>query len=198
MALTIRRSVFFATLVMAATCVQAQTAPAASSNAAAPAQAQPVSAEKQKLIDKVLSLWHVEDSIIVMVQRPAVGAMEQSRIALQGRVSAPKQEATLKEIAKDVQKYVDEATPIAKASAAKLKAPTLTPMLAQNFSEDELKQLIAILESPVRKKFEQVMPQLDKAYGEKVAADAAPAIDPKLKAMTEAVGLKLRSAAMTQ
>jgi hypothetical protein len=164
--------------------------------ACAAAGAQAVSPEKQKLIDHLLTLWHVEETALVMVQRPAVRAMEQSRVVLQGRVSAPKQEATLREVAADVQKYVDEATPLARASAVKLKAPTLAPILAQNFNEDELKQLIALLESPVRKKFEQLTPQMEKAFGEKVAADAGPAIDPMLKAMTESVGLKLRAASM--
>lgn len=161
------------------------------------AQAQSISAEKQKLIDHVLALWHVEDTAIMMVQRPAIRAMEQSRVVLQGRVAPAKQESTLREVSGDIQKYVDEATPIAKASASKLKGPTLAPLLAQNFSEDELKQLIALLESPIKKKFEQLVPQLEKAFGEKVQQDAAPAIDPKLKAMTESVGLKLRAASMT-
>ena len=162
--------------------------------ACATAGAQAVSADKQKLIDRVLTLWHVEDAVLAMVQRPAVRALEQSRVVLQGRVAANKQEATLRDVTTDVQKYLDEATPIARASAVKLKAATLAPLLAQNFSDEELKQLIALLESPVRKKFEQLAPQLEKAFGEKIQADAGPAIDPKLKVMTEAVGLKLRAA----
>lgn len=152
--------------------------------------------EKQKLVDKVLALWHLEDTAVVMVQRPAAEAMQQARIALQGRVSAAKQEATLHEITADLQKYVDEATPIAKAAALRIKAPTVGPLLAQNFSEEELRQLIALLESPVKKKFEQLLPQFERSFGEKVAADCRPAIDPKLHAMTEAVGLKLRAASM--
>lgn len=164
--------------------------------ACATAGAQAVSPEKQKLIDRVLTLWHVEDTVLMMVQRPAARALEQSRVVLQGRVAASKQEATLRDVATDVQKYIDEATPVARASATKLKAPTLGPLLAQNFTDDELKQLIALLESPVRKKFEQLAPQLEKTFGEKVAADAAPTIDPKLKVMTETVGLKLRAATM--
>jgi hypothetical protein len=176
-------------LLLAATCFGAfaQQQPAAA-----------VSPEKQKLIQRVLQLWHVEDVSVVMVQRPAANAMEQSRVALQARmVSQAKQDATLKDISKDVQKYVDEATPIARETALKLKEPVLAPLLAQNFSEEELRQVIALLESPVKKKFEQLVPQMEKAFGEQVAKAGAPAIDPKLKAMTESVGLKLRATAMT-
>lgn len=152
------------------------------------------SAEKQKLIDRVLTLWKVEDAAVIMVQRPAADAMQQAGIALQGRVSAEKHKATMKDIATDVQKYIDEATPIVKTNATKLKTPTIGPLLAQNFSEEELRQLIALLESPVKKKFETLLPQFEKAYGEKIAAESRASIDPKLQKMTQDVGLKLRAA----
>jgi len=153
--------------------------------------------EKEKLVQKILTLWHIEDEAIVMVQRPAADAVNQSRIALQGRVSAAKQEATMKDIAVDVQKYVDEATPIVRDNALKVKAPTLTPLLMQNFSEEELRQLVALLESPVKKKFESLVPKFERAFGEKIAADSRAAVDPKLAAMTQSVGLKLRAATVT-
>jgi hypothetical protein len=151
-------------------------------------------AGKEQLVQKALSLWHVEDNAIVMVQRPAVDAMQQARIAMQGRVPPAKQEVAMKEIAVDVQKYVDEVTPLVRDKANKLKAPVLAPLLAQNFSEEELKQLIALLESPVKKKFEQLIPQLERAYGERIATESRADVDPKLQAMTQAVGLKLRAA----
>lgn len=154
------------------------------------------STQKQKLVDRVLELWRVEDTAVVMVQRPAADALNQARVALQGRVTADKQEATLKQIAGDVQKYIDEATPIARASAQRLKQPTLAPLLMAQFSEDELRQLVALLESPVKRKFEQLVPQLERTYGERVAADSGRQIDARLQAMTQSVGLKLRAAAL--
>jgi hypothetical protein len=180
---TVKRSLVILSLLAAAG--QASSAPPAASE------------EKQKLILRVMQLWHVEDTSIVMVQRPAVDAMQQSRIALQGRVSAAKQEATLKDISTDIQKYVDEATPIVRANAERLKGTIVAPMLAQNFSDEELRQLVALLESPVKKKFESLVPQFERSFGEKLAADSRTAIDPKLEAMTKNVGLKLRGATMT-
>jgi hypothetical protein len=160
--------------------------------------AQPAASdEKQKLVQRALTLWHLEDTAVVMIQRPAADAMQQARIALQGRVSAAKQEATLREIATDIQKYVDEATPTVRANALRLKAPTVGPLLAQNFSDDELRQLIALLESPVKKKFESLVPQFERAFGERLAAESRAVVDPKLQTMTQNVGLKLRAATMT-
>ncbi|MGC4059476.1 MAG: DUF2059 domain-containing protein [Aquabacterium sp.] len=149
---------------------------------------------KAKLVERVLALWHPEDVVVVMVQRPAADALQQARIALQGRVTAERRDAALKGMAVDVQKYIDEATPIARDSAKKQVATTIAPMLTQQFSEDELRQLVALLESPVKKKFEQMMPQLERSLGEKVAAESRPIIDPKLRELTQAVGLKLRAA----
>jgi hypothetical protein len=159
-------------------------------------QAQQSPDARQALVDKLLTLWHVDDVAVVMVQRPAASAMEQARIALQGRVSAEKRERTLKDISVDVQTYVDEATPLARQSAQRLLKPTLSPLLLQQFNDEELRQIIALLESPVKKKFEKIAPQLERTLGEKVAEDSGAAINPKLQTMTQAVGLKLRAASI--
>lgn len=160
------------------------------------AQAQASPDARQALVDKLLTLWHVDDVAVVMVQRPAASAMEQARIALQGRVSAEKRDRTLKDISTDVQTYVDEATPLARQSAQRLLKPTLSPLLLQQFNDEELRQIIALLESPVKKKFEKIAPQLERALGEKVAEESGPSINPKLQTMTQAVGLKLRAASI--
>ncbi|MFT3858042.1 MAG: DUF2059 domain-containing protein [Aquabacterium sp.] len=166
--------------------------------ASSPVHAQSAqSVSKQQLVERVITLWRPQDMVVMMVQRPAADALQQARIALQGRVTLEKRDAALKEMAVDAQKYVDEATPIALDSAGRNAVPILGPMLMQQFSEEELRQIIALLESPVKKKFEQMIPRMERALGEKVAAESRPQIDPKLQAMTQAVGLKLRSATVT-
>lgn len=169
---------------------------AVSTCVATPVWAQAVDA-KAKLIDKLLTLWHPEDVVVMMVQRPAADAVQQARIALQGRVTAERRDAALKDMAVDVQKYINEATPIALDTARHQIASTVAPILQQQFSEDELKQIIAMLESPVKKKFEQLIPQMERSLGEKVVAESRAAIDPKMKELTQAVGLKLRAATTT-
>ena len=151
--------------------------------------------EKKVLVQKVLSLWHVEDKAIEMAQRPAQQAITGAKAGLQGRLTAAQQEAAMKDIAKEVQKYVDEATPMAKAVALKLKEPVLTPLLLQNFSVEELRQLVSFFESPVKKKFEGLVPELHKTYLEKVAEAGKPTIQPKIDELNKDVGLKMRAAA---
>ena len=153
-------------------------------------------AAKQALIDRVLQLWHPENVAVMMVQRPAADAVQQSRIALQGRVSAEKRDAVLKDIVGEAQRYVDAATPLAQQAAGHQLPLTVARQLDAQFSAEELRQLVQLLESPVKRKFEQFLPQAEKALGEAVTAEAGAAIQPRLQAMTEAVGLKLRAASM--
>ena len=153
-------------------------------------------AEKQKLIDRILVLVHPETAILMAVQRPGQETMQQSAIALQtAHVPKDRIDKTMKDIAVDVQKYIDTATPVAVASAKKNTAPTVGPIFAQNFTVDELRQLIALLESPVRAKFDKLLPQMQDAVGQKVQAEIGPQINKDLDVLKVSAGTKLRVAA---
>ena len=186
-----------AAVLAASFSAQAQTAPAASAAAQAPLPAP--DAEKQKIIDRILLVFHPEVGVLQAVQRPALDAMQQSNIALQtAHVPAEKKEKTLKDISTDVQKYIDTTTPIAVASAKKQTNPSVGPILAKNFTVEELRQLEAMLESPLKAKFEKLVPEMETAVGKKVQADIAAQVNQNVKTMTEAVGTKLRVAATVQ
>lgn len=149
---------------------------------------------KQELVNRVLQLWHPESIGESMLQAPVGDAVQQARAVLQGRVSPERRDAALKEIVADARKFMDDNRPLAQASAQKLVGSTVAPMLAERFSEEELRQVIAILESPVKKKFEALVPQLQKKLGESVAADTRAVIDPKLQELQQRIGTRLRSA----
>ena len=170
-------------------------ASAAHPQAAAPAP----DPEKQKLIDRLLVLFHPENRILQLVQQQGLNAMQQSSIALQtSHVTQERKDKTLAEIHDDVQKYIDTTMPIAVASAKKFTSPAVSPLLLQTFTVDELRQLVAFYESPVKAKFEKLVPQMESAVGQKVQADISAKVDQNVKTMTEAVGTKLRVAATLQ
>lgn len=54
--------------------------------------------------------------------------------------------------------------------AVKLAPTTIGPLLEEKFNEDELKQPIAFMESPVNRKYLQMGNELQKALGEKLVA----------------------------
>ena len=171
----------------------------AQTKAAAPANLPAPDAEKQKAIDRILANVHPENGVIQALQRPAIEAMQKSMIAMQTQhVPKERMDKAMKDIAADVQHYVEISTPVVTASAKKLTNQTVGPLLAQNFSADELRQLAAMFESPVKAKFDKLIPQLEVAVGDKVTADVGPAINKNIQALTESVGTKLRIAATAQ
>ena len=165
---------------------------AGAANAADTAKAIPPA--KQELLTRVLQLWQVDILAQSMLQDPVTSAVGQARAVIQGRVPTERRDATMREVAADAQKFLDENSPVVRASAKKLIPTTVAPMLAEKFTEDELRQIIAILESPVKKKFEELVPEMQKTLGEKVAADSRKAIDPKLDDFRQRISARLRTA----
>ena len=100
----------------------------------------------------------------------------------------------MKEIAGDVKKFLDENSPVIRTNTQKLTSSTVAPILTEKFTEEELRQLITILESPVKKKFETLVPDMQKALGEKLAADTRSTIEPKLEELRQRIGSRLRTA----
>ena len=149
---------------------------------------------KQELVQRVLQLWQVDALAQSMLQDPVTDAVGQARAVIQGRVPTERRDAVMRDVATEAKKFLDENNPVVRASAQKLVPTTVAPMLAEQFTEDELRQIIAILESPVKKKFEALVPDMQKALGEKVAADSRPTIDPKLNQFRERISARLRTA----
>lgn len=137
---------------------------------------------------------------LLEVQRPAIegiarGLVEQSMspIAqgggqyLQTSVAADKREALSKAADAELNKYRTEAYPILRDKALELAPVTVGPLLQQNFNEDELRQLIAWLGSPLNKKYAELNPQMGNALTSRLVADVRPVIEPKLQALETSV-----------
>jgi uncharacterized protein len=147
---------------------------------------------KKDLIAKVVQL-HMAG--IENVGRIIAGQTSQQMLQAAGqalpRVAADKREAVGKEIQEDVKKFYDEIEPLLKKRAVELAPGTVGPAYEEKFSEDELKVVIAWLESPVSKKYAQMDRDQGNALAEKVVADTRPAIEPKLKALEAVVAKRL-------
>jgi hypothetical protein len=99
---------------------------------------------------------------------------------LQTQVAPEKREAAAKAADAELKKYFDDAYPIVRDKAMALAPATIGPLLEQNFSEEELKQLIAWLGSPLNKKYLELNPKMGTALTEKVVAETRAAIEPKI------------------
>ena len=148
---------------------------------------------KKELVAKVLLLQQpaIEGLATQLAQQPAAQLMQGAGIALQTKVAADKREAIAKEIQADLKKYAEEAVPLLRANAVKLAPSTIGVLLDEKITEDELKQLIAIMESPVNRKFGQMNGDLQKSLGEKLVAESRGVIEPKIKALEQTVSKRL-------
>ncbi|MDE2396275.1 MAG: hypothetical protein KGL43_18020 [Burkholderiales bacterium] len=176
------------TLALAATGA-AQAEGAAS---AAPAK---VSAAKKALVAKVLQLQQpgIEGLARQLTEAPAGQLMQQAGVALQ-RVPPEQREAAAKDIQASMHAYVSQTEPLVRQRAVKLAPTAIGPILEQNFSDEELKQIISILESPVNRKFQGVAGEMQRALAEKVVADTRPTVEPKLKDLEASVVKRLQAA----
>ncbi len=176
------RLLVIAIVSLAACAAQAQTP--------APAAASPA---KKELVARILQLQQpgIEALATNLAQQPAGQVMQGAGVALRTRVPADKREALGTAIQADVKKYVDEAVPLARDRAVKLAHGTIGPILEEKLTEDELKQVIAILESQAFAKFNRLQPEMQNALTAKLVAETRPLIEPKIRALDATVSRRL-------
>jgi hypothetical protein len=152
---------------------------------------------KKELVARLLQLQQpgIENMAKMIAERPVMQLMQQAGHALQTQVPADKREATAKSLQADAQKFADEAVPLVRERALKLAPTTVGAVMEEKFNEDELRQLIAWFESPLKKKYEQLGPDMQNAMVKQLVADAGPLLDPKLRALQDKMSNTLRTAA---
>ncbi len=156
------------------------------------APAQPVTAKKD-LVARIVKLQQpaIEAMARSMAEQPAATLMERAAAALPQRVAADKREAVARDIKADAKKYVDDAVPLVRDRALRLAPSTLGAVLEEKFTEDELRQLLAALESPALAKFQQLGNDMQQVLLEKLLADTRPTIEPKVKALEQSIARRL-------
>ena len=158
------------------------------------AQAQQTSTPaKKELVARILKIQQpaIETMARGLVQEPLGPLMDSADAALQSRVPADKREAVAKGIQADAKKYMDETVPLVRDRATKLAPATIGPILEEKFTEDELKQVVAMLESPVLAKFQAAGVDIQRALIEKVVADTRTQVEGKFRTLEDTVARRL-------
>ena len=152
---------------------------------AAATDAEAEGATKKELVQRVLQAQQAELEAVSrgIVERPAAQMMQEAGLAIQRQVSADKRESTGKAVEAEIRKFVDEAYPLVRERALKLAPSTIGAMLEEKMTEDELKQLVAWLESGANKKFQSLGPDMRNSFIQKVLGDVRPVVDPKVVAL---------------
>ena len=162
--------------------------------ASAPALAQQQSSPaKKELVARILKIQQpaIDNMARGLVQEPLLPLLERAEGALQQRVAADKRDAVAKEIQADARKFADETSNLVRERANRLAPTTIGPMLEEKFTEDELKQVVTMLESPVLAKFQQVGVEVQRALVEKVVAETRGQVETRFRTLEETIAKRL-------
>ena len=172
----LQKSLLLLAIVAACGTVQAQSTPA-----------------KKELVTKILKLQQpgIEAMARGLTEEPAARLWGRAAQALPQRIPAEKQEAVATEIQADIKKYVDDTVPLVRDRAVRLAPSTVGALLEEKFTEDELKQVLAMLENPVYLKFQLHGGDMQKALADKLVTDARPQVEPRVRALEESIARRL-------
>ncbi|MES2089069.1 MAG: hypothetical protein V4532_03665 [Pseudomonadota bacterium] len=141
---------------------------------------------KKELIQKLppVQKAQLESLATGLTQEPVRQILEKMvRPAMMQAVPADKREATGKLVDAEITKYFESATPLVKTSANKVGPAAVAALLDDKFTEEELRQLLTMLDSPIIKKYQAALPEIQQTLLEKISTDARPAVDPKLQTL---------------
>lgn len=185
-------SIILSALVMcAASAAHAQTA--SNSETTPPA----TSPAKKELVQRILKLQQggIERLATAMVEEPAVLIGQRASEIIATRIaSKERQEAVAKELQAEMQKYLKDTVPLVRKSAQQLAPITIGPVLESKFTDDELRQVIAMLESPAFAKYQQLSVDMQQSLQARLVTDSRATVEPRVQALEKAVGEKVKAA----
>lgn len=151
---------------------------------------------KKELVQRILKLQQggVERLATAMTEEPAIVLAERASQVIAAQVPKEKQEALAKEVQAELQKYLKDTVPQVRKSAQQLAPTTIGPLLESKFTEDELRQVAGILESPAYAKYQGLSSELQQALQVKLVSDTRSTVEPRVQALEKAIGDKLKVA----
>ncbi len=152
---------------------------------------------KKELVAKVVQLQQnaIENMARELAERPAMAMLQQADGVLNTRVPQEKRAAVAKDIQADVKKYADDAVPMLRDRAVKLGPSTIGALLEEKLTEAELKEVIAMLESPTVRKYQALAGEMEKVLAEKLVAETRTAMEAKISTLEQNVVKRLNAAA---
>lgn len=157
MTITIQRTTSIATKLVAACaifCWASSPIYAQTTDAKRPLAVRAVAAQEGTEMDRMLA--QLADS----ATQQMIGNWDE-RVA---SMPAAKQQSAIAALDAELKKFNDDTLKLITAQAPKARNDVLVGAYAERFSQDELKQLVALLEAPVFKKYQTVAPELGNLY----------------------------------
>lgn len=169
---------------------------AQSTPAAAPAAAAASSPAKKELIQRVLKLQQggIERLATAMTEEPAVLLADRASEIIAAKVPKDRQETVAKEVQSELQKYLKDTVPLVRRSAQQLAPATIGAVLESKFNEDELREIVAMLESPAYGKYQQLSGEMQQSLQARLVSDTRATVEPRVQALEKTLGERLTAA----
>ena len=166
--------------------------PAASSPTAS---ATPASPAKKELVARLVKLHEPAfENLGRTLAEQSVQQMVLNARATIVRVPQEKRESVARALEGDVRRYLEETVPLLRDRAVALAPATMGALFEERFNEEELRQLIATLESPVSRKYQAIAGEMQRSLGGRLVAETKGTVEPKLLALEQAMAGRLRAA----
>lgn len=148
---------------------------------------------KKQLVAKVLEIQRpgIEALANNVAMAPVMQMRQAAGTALQQAVPPERREAVAREIEGDMRAYVEEVSAALRQQALRIAPATLGTILEERFTEEELRQLIALLESPINKKFQSLTGEMQRSIGERLVGESRATVEPKLRELERTVAGRL-------
>lgn len=174
----------------------ALAAHAQSTPAAAPTPAAASSPAKKDLVQRVLKLQQggIERLATAMTEEPALVLADRASEIIAAKVPKERQETVAKEVQSELQKYLKDTVPLVRRSAQQLAPATIGAVLESKFNEDELREIVAMLESPAYGKYQQLSGEMQQSLQAKLVSDTRATVEPRVQALEKALGDRLKTA----
>ena len=169
---------------------------AQSTPATAPAAAAAPSPAKKELIQRVLKLQQggIERLATAMTEEPAVLLADRASEIIAAKVPKDRQETVAKEVQSELQKYLKDTVPLVRRSAQQLAPATIGAVLESKFNEDELREIVAMLESPAYGKYQQLSGEMQQSLQARLVSDTRATVEPRVQALEKTLGERLTAA----
>jgi uncharacterized protein len=150
---------------------------------------------KPELAQKILTAQQtsIENVGRALAAQTSQQVLEAASQALQ-QVPADKRDAVGKAMQDDVKKFYDDVEPNLKTTAVKLAPGTVGAMLEEKFNEDELKQILAWVDSPTSRKYQQITGDMQQNLTTKLVAETRGSVEGKLKTLEDGLRKRLEDA----
>ena len=169
---------------------------AQSTPATAPAAAAAPSPAKKELIQRVLKLQQggIERLATAMTEEPALLLADRASEIIAAKVPKDRQETVAKEVQSELQKYLKDTVPLVRRSAQQLAPATIGAVLESKFNEDELREIVAMLESPAYGKYQQLSGEMQQSLQARLVSDTRATVEPRVQALEKTLGERLTAA----